>query len=365
MSRQRRVSRSSRAMVGCEALEHRELLSRGMGLDALGGMGGGRRTGSMMAELGSFGGGGPGAMFGGGSLGLGGGMKRPALPADGLAAEFGQRVDDPALEERAVVLGRPVGVPDAPEPTTTMTSRSGRSRRTRRSASSRMTSSPSARARSRARAATTAIQTDEAAILTSMGLTSSQVSQIQSDLQAVQTAIQSASSSGTSHDDRPATNGPTTTAGTSSTTTTAARRPTTGSSTTPTRHPRPPPELGGSVGVPDAAVGPQERLVRSAQPTHASVGQVQDDLGAIQKGTLTGSQAVTTIQADTAAVLSSMGLSQSQITQIQSDQSAVATAMQAELQPDERLRHRPPPTRAPRRPASPPWTRRCSPCKGI
>ena len=61
---------------------------------------------------------------------------------------------------------------------------------------------------------------------------------------------------------------------------------------------------------------------------NASVGQVQDDLNAIQKGTLTGSQAVTTIQTDTAAVLSSMGLSQSQVTQIQSDQSALATAMQ-------------------------------------
>ena len=70
-------------------------------------------------------------------------------------------------------------------------------------------------------------------------------------------------------------------------------------------------------------------LSSATQPTHASVGQVQDDLDAIQNGTLTGSQAVTQVQTDTAAVLTSMGLSQSQVTQIQSDQAAVATAIQA------------------------------------
>ncbi len=66
-----------------------------------------------------------------------------------------------------------------------------------------------------------------------------------------------------------------------------------------------------------------------AQPTHASVGAVLDDLDAIRKGTLTGSAAVTKVQTDAAAVLSSMGLTQTQISQIQSDQQAVQSAKEA------------------------------------
>ncbi len=68
-----------------------------------------------------------------------------------------------------------------------------------------------------------------------------------------------------------------------------------------------------------------------AQATHASIGQVEDDLDAIRNGTLTGTAAVTQVQTDTAAVLSSMGLTQTQITQIQTDQPAVETAIQANL----------------------------------
>src|SRR6185437_688048 len=71
-----RDSRRTRALLGCEALEGRQLLSRGMGVFGLGGIGGGR-LGSMRAELSSFGGGGPGAMFGAGSHGLGGGVRNP------------------------------------------------------------------------------------------------------------------------------------------------------------------------------------------------------------------------------------------------------------------------------------------------
>jgi hypothetical protein len=66
-----------------------------------------------------------------------------------------------------------------------------------------------------------------------------------------------------------------------------------------------------------------------AHPAHASVGAVLDDLEAIQKGTLSGSAAVTKVQTDAAAVLSSMGLTQTQISQIQSDQQAVQSASQA------------------------------------
>ena len=69
-----RLRRASKASISWEALEGRELLS-GMGLGGFGGEEGRR---SMMVERGSFGGGGAGAMFGGGSLGLRGGMKDPS-----------------------------------------------------------------------------------------------------------------------------------------------------------------------------------------------------------------------------------------------------------------------------------------------
>ena len=64
-----------------------------------------------------------------------------------------------------------------------------------------------------------------------------------------------------------------------------------------------------------------------AQPTHASVGALEDTLDAIRKGTLSGTAAQTQIQSDQAAILSSMGLTQAQITQIQTDQTALQTAI--------------------------------------
>ncbi len=165
-------------------------------------------------------------------------------------------------------------------------------------------------------AATTAIQTDEAAILTSMGLTSTQVSQLQSDLQAVQAAIQSAVELGHRQRPRrrPARNGSTTTVGDSTST---PPRPATGTGTTTATHGDSRRRTTDIDAVPSSAVQSAFQTLQSdlksdlsvhAQPTHASVGQVQDDLDAIQKGTLTGSQAVTTVQTDTAAVLTSMGL---------------------------------------------------------
>ena len=66
-----------------------------------------------------------------------------------------------------------------------------------------------------------------------------------------------------------------------------------------------------------------------AQPTHASVGALQDDLDAIRKGTLSGTAAQTKIQSDQAAILSSMGLTATQITQLQTDQTALQTAISA------------------------------------
>ncbi|MFI5461196.1 MAG: hypothetical protein ACHRXM_37800, partial [Isosphaerales bacterium] len=153
-------------------------------------------------------------------------------------------------------------------------------------------------------AAQTKIQADQTAILTSMGLTQAQITQIQSDQQVLQTAIQTASSASTS----------TTTS--SSTSTTASSSP-----------------LAPSSAVQSAFGTLQTDLKNDtpsgAQPSHASIGAVQDDLGAIRKGTLTGSAAVSQVQTDTAAVLSSMGLTSAQVSQIQTDQAAVETAIQA------------------------------------
>ena len=168
-------------------------------------------------------------------------------------------------------------------------------------------------------AATTAIQNDETAILTSMGLTSSQVSQILSDVEGVQSAIEPASGSGSAS----AADGGTTT---------ATSAPDDGTSTAPTDGTT----LPGTPAT-DSAVQSAFRTLQSdlksalpsnPQPSNASIGQVMDDLDSIRTGTLTGSEAVTTIQTDTAAVLSSLGLTADQVTMIQSDQSALGAAIQ-------------------------------------
>jgi len=155
-------------------------------------------------------------------------------------------------------------------------------------------------------AAQTKIQADQAAILASMGLTQAQVTQIQSDEQALRSAIQTASSASTS----------TTTSVSTSTSTTASSS----SSASPSA-------------VQSAFSTLQTDLKNDtpggAQATHASIGAVRDDLDAIRNGTLTGSAAVTKVQSDTAAVLSSMGLTSAQVAQIQTDQAAVETAIQA------------------------------------
>ena len=65
----------------------------------------------------------------------------------------------------------------------------------------------------------------------------------------------------------------------------------------------------------------------NAAPSHAAIGTVQDDLDAIRKGTLTGTAAVSQVQTDAAAVLTSMGLTSAQVSQVQADQQALASAM--------------------------------------
>jgi antitoxin component of RelBE/YafQ-DinJ toxin-antitoxin module len=151
-------------------------------------------------------------------------------------------------------------------------------------------------------AASTKIQADQAAILASMGLTQGQIAQIQSDQQALQTAITAAS------------------AATTGTTTSAA--PTTTNSGTP---PAP------SSGVQSAFETLQTELkndtTSGAAPSHAAIGTVQDDLDAIRKGTLTGTAAVSQVQTDATAVLTSMGLTAAQVSQVQADQQALASAI--------------------------------------
>lgn len=313
-SRQRRGSRLSRATVGCEALERRELLSRGMGLDALGGMGMGRRLGSSQADLGSFGGGGPGAMFGAGNLGLGGGMKSPIFLLTASLLNSGNGSTSPP--SRSVLSSSAVQTAFQTLQTDLNDNVTVGSKPTHASVGQLEDDLQSIRKGTlTGSAATSAIQSDEAAILSSMGLSSSQVSQIQSDLQAVQSAIQSAS---TSTSTSTSSTGTTTSGGTANSTTTGST--TSGSTST-----------GSAVQSAYQALQSdlQSDLSSNSQPTNASVGQVMDDLDSIRKGTLTGSQAVTTVQTDTAAVFTSMGLSQTQVTQIQSDQTALASAMQA------------------------------------
>src|SRR5262249_26674817 len=179
--------------VGCEALEGRQLLSRGMGQYGLGRMGLGGGSGPMRAELGSFAGGGPGAMFGAGHLGLGGGTRNPMFPltasildTDGTPASrcaLSSSAVQSAFQTLQSDFNNDVTVGSKPSHATVgqlqddlLAIRKG-------------TLSGAA--------ATTAIQNDEAAILTSMGLSSDQVSQIQADVQAVQAAIQSASTTTT------------------------------------------------------------------------------------------------------------------------------------------------------------------------
>ena len=158
-------------------------------------------------------------------------------------------------------------------------------------------------------AAQTQIQSDQAAILSSMGLTQAQITQIQTDQTALQTAIYV----GRRLRRRPV----------------RRRRH---------RRQRPAPTPSTSRARlsrrPDRHANARRRTSKTTRPaelkpTHASIGAVQDDLDAIRKGTLTGTAAVTQVQTDTAAVLSSMGLTAAQITQIQTDQQAVQTAMQA------------------------------------
>ena len=311
--------RSTRATIRCEGLEERQLLSGGMGYDV-------HRHGghhSVTAEVGSFAGGGQGAMFGGGSLGLGGGIKNPVFLLTASLLNDGSGSSTPSSQ--GVLSSSAVKTAFQTLESDFSSDVSVGAQPTHASVGKLQDDLGSIRKGTlTGSAATTAIQNDEAAILASLGLSSTQVSQIQSDLQAIQTAIQSTSSSS------------------SSATTPSSSSPSSPNSTASPGNWTPPTWSGSTTtgsSTPSAVQTAFQTLqtdLKSAnpngtQPTQASIGQVQDDLTAIAKGTLTGSQAVTQVQTDTAAVLSSEGLTATQITQIQSDQAAIQSAIQTNM----------------------------------
>ncbi len=295
-TRNRRVRPTARAAIVCEGLEGRELLSMGFGGPSFGGGGWGPR----MAEFAPGGAGAMGARFGGG-FGFSGGDRldslliSPLLEASGGQTGFPSytAMNSSSVQQALQTLQTDLqtDAPSAAQPTFA----SMGALQDDLSAVHKGTLTGSA--------AQSQIASDQAAMLTSMGLTQAQITQIQSDAQAVVTAIQLSSSTSTSSDS------------TSTLTTTGT---TTASSTST---------------VQSAYQTLQSDLKADtptgARPTHASVGAVLDDLAAIRKGTLSGSAAVSQVQTDAAAVLSSMGLTQTQVSQIQSDQQAVQSASQA------------------------------------
>ena len=304
-SPKRRSHVAAKAAINCEALEDRKLLSSDVGFS--GGVGHG---GPRAAEMGFFGAGRQGGLFGGGSLGLGGGMRNPTLLLTAPLLDGGNGSMTPpspsvfsssgvqqALQTLQTDLKN--DIPSAAKPTHASIGALQDDLQAIRAGTLSGTD------------AQTEIQADQAGILTSMGLTSAQVTQIQADQQCLQTAISSAST---------ATSSSSTSSSSTSTTSTDATTSAT-SSTSPTS-------------TVQSAFSTLETDLKNDTPsggraTHESIGAVQDDLDAIRNGTLTGSAAVTQVQTDTAAVLSSMGLTSAQVTQVQADQAALETAIQA------------------------------------
>ncbi len=302
---------TSKAAIACEALEDRQLLSGGLGLPGVMMMGGGP-SGMRGAETISFRGGRQLGLFGGGSLGLGGGMRNPILLLTAPLLDGGSGSTTPpspsvfsssSVQQAFQTLQTDLksDVPANAQPTHASVGALQDDLDAIRKGTLSGT------------AAQTKIQADQAAILTSMGLTQAQITQIQSDQQALETAIQAAASTSTS------------TSGSTSGTTTSTTSSSSSATSTSTS---------GTWSAVQTAMQTLQTALQTdtpsgGAPTHESIGAVQDDLDAIRKGTLTGSAAVTQVQTDAAAVLSSMGLTSAQITQIQADQQAVETAIQA------------------------------------
>jgi hypothetical protein len=303
LSRQRRRSHpSSKATVRCEVLEERSLLTAFSAPGAIG------VRGSRAAELSLFGAGRKNGLFGSGGLGLGGGMTNPSifLTAPLLDSASGSTsppspsvISSSAVQTALQTLQTDLNndTPTGAQPTHASVG------------ALEDTLDSIHKGTLTGTAAQTQIQTDQAAILSSLGLTQAQITQIQTDVTAVQTAITSASSTTTS--------------------TSVASSTSTSSSTSTASMPSSGTASAVQTAIQTLQTDLQNDTPSGAQPTHASVGAVEDDLDAIRKGTLTGTAAVTQVQTDTAAVLTSMGLTAAQVTQIQADQQAVQTAMQA------------------------------------
>ena len=299
--RERRHGLAAWGPVALESLEDRSLLSSGMG-GLMGGLG---SLGTRSAEL-SFREGRRGGLFGGGSLGLGGGMNNPTLllTAPLLEGASGQTAppspgvfSSSAVQQAFQTLQTDLktDLPSGAKPTHASVGALEDDLDAIRKGTLSGT------------AAQTKIQADQAAILSSTGLTQTQITQIQTDQQALETAITTASAS---------TGTGTATSGTATATSTPS-----------------------STASPSSTVQTAFQTLQTdlntdtpSSPTisHEAVGTVQDDLDAIRNGTLTGTAAVTQVQTDAAAVLSSMGLTAAQVTQIQSDQQALAAAIAAD-----------------------------------
>ncbi len=298
VSRSRRRPHVALAVrAGYEALEERSLLS------AFGDLGAAGMRGPRAAEMGAFSAGRQDGMFGGGSLGLGGGMSNPTLLLTAPLLDTASSGTTPP--SRAVMSSSAVQTALQTLQTDYNNDVATGAQPTHASVGALQdTLDAIHKGTLTGTAAQTQIQTDQAAILSSMGLTSAQITQLQTDATALQNAMTSASSA--------------TTSGTASTAT-AASTSTSASGTASTVQ----------TAMQTLRTDLQTDTPSGAQPTQASIGALKDDLDAIRKGTLTGSAAVSQVQTDAAAVLSSMGLTSAQITQIQTDQQAVQTAMQA------------------------------------
>jgi trimeric autotransporter adhesin len=259
------------------------------------------------AEMSSFQHGRRGGFFGGGSLGLGGGMSNPTLLLTAPLLEGGSGQTAPpspsvfsssAVQQAFQTLQTDLksDLPNGSKPTHASVGALQDDLDAIRQGTLSGT------------AAQTKIQADQAAILSSAGLTQAQITQIQSDQQALQTTITTASTSAS---------------------TSAASSGTASTSTTTTTPMAP------SSAVQTAFQTLQTDLKTDTPSSgstisHAAIGTVQDDLNAIRNGTLTGTAAVTQVQTDAAAVLSSQGFTAAQVSQVQADQQALAAAIAAD-----------------------------------
>ena len=316
-SRHRRRDAVTKPGVICESLEERALLS-GLG-GAISGM---SLRSSRAAEMSLIGAGRQYGMFGGGSLGLGGGMSNPILLLTAPLLEGGS--GSTALPTRSVISSSAVQTALQTLQSDLNNDITVGSQPTHASVGALEDTMDAIRKGTLSgTAAQTQIQTDQAAILSGMGLTQAQITQIQSDVTALQSAFTPASSSAISTTASSAGSSGTTST-TASSTSSSGTASTTVSSTSSSNN-----WSAVQTAIQTLQTDLQNDTPSGAQPTHASVGADEDDLDAIQKGTLTGTAAVTQVQTDTAAVLSSMGLTATQISQIQADQQAVQTAIEA------------------------------------